>query len=289
MDNSHREHINSEFAPALNLEGSDRAAVETAYEDLLGYDSATAMDNAEDRIGYWVERLDGGLDRSELAGTMAASALDGPGNHVPPVDFGGNVRVVEAFIDELTNPEQVDAEAMTATAADTRSNHEAEQAQADPEFAFASVDVPDDIPSGQRFDIEGTVQAQGGDIWDAEVELEMIDHMGRVVSTSTEEIGAVRDAEQASFSFWAEIAEDDEMIAVKLTGDGFGAEPVTFDDPLITDPPGLAEGFGHLEWNWDTSEGPGSGIGVSSHGASEPGQGSSGTGFFLDEHHYATA
>ncbi len=120
--------ISEAFHATHGAPGNDLAAAEfvaRAYETLLGYDDAAAMNNAEARIGYWVERLESDLGTADFASTFLTQAAEERGNHVGPDDFRANQEAVQA----IAAATETAPEALAPHAAQAR----AEQVGDDPE------------------------------------------------------------------------------------------------------------------------------------------------------------
>ncbi|MFW2134504.1 hypothetical protein [Ectothiorhodospira haloalkaliphila] len=89
--------INQLFVASGRSTADDpRDIVKAAYEQLLGYADADAMENADDRIGYWMNRLDGDLTPETFAGTFLRQASESPGRFVPETDFQANQGATQA-------------------------------------------------------------------------------------------------------------------------------------------------------------------------------------------------
>ena len=74
--------------------------VAAAYENLLGYEDASAMTNAEDRLGYWVDRLESGdLNQDTFIPEFLYLAWRWQGDFVPEQDFVSNRIAVESAWD----------------------------------------------------------------------------------------------------------------------------------------------------------------------------------------------
>ena len=114
--------LDQPFTTAVAALSDPAAIVARAYEDLLGYDSADDMTNADERMGYWVERLDHDLTVDELASTMVASVREGRGNAVPEDDHDANNAVADALEGLLADDPAADAAAVADAAADARAD-----------------------------------------------------------------------------------------------------------------------------------------------------------------------
>ena len=73
-----------------------REVVEQAYESLLGYD-VEEMANADERIGYWVDRLTDDLEAGDFVPEFLQAAHETAGQWVPEEDFAGTQAAVEGW------------------------------------------------------------------------------------------------------------------------------------------------------------------------------------------------
>lgn len=98
-DTIHSE-IGSLFVAAGRADGSAEQTVRNAYETLLGYDTDT-MDHADERVGYWTDRLDDDLDDEAFIATFLHQAETHQGEHVGATDFASNILAVRAARDDI--------------------------------------------------------------------------------------------------------------------------------------------------------------------------------------------
>ncbi|MCG5526052.1 hypothetical protein LRB11_14095 [Ectothiorhodospira haloalkaliphila] len=180
--------LNEAFVGAGLAEGAPRAVVERAYEQLLGYDDASSMANAEARIGYWLDRLNDDLSVDELAGTFVQQAHEGQGRFVPSEDHAGNQAAAEwvaTRAEGLAGEVPTQAEAalawvsmLTQGALEARTEALADLPD---EAAPAPVEpgVPDDSPSGELPQPPGLDDFEGFEQWYVEVMETLIDRDDR--------------------------------------------------------------------------------------------------------------
>lgn len=147
------------------------AFVAKAYEDLLGYEDASAMANSQQRIDYWLARIEeGGLSREEFAQAFVAEADGGRSEWVSEDDLAKNT-AAKAAIEELGDaPESLDQVREAVAAAevpeDTSGLTEAlaalstaQEARVDAleEVYNSNEDIADAV--GDEFDAEATANA----------------------------------------------------------------------------------------------------------------------------------
>ena len=83
-------------------DGGARQFVQDAYEILLGYDDAESMENADDRIGYWVDRIESGeIPSGQFVAQFFGEAQEAPGRFVSESDFAGNGTTVESQLEAV--------------------------------------------------------------------------------------------------------------------------------------------------------------------------------------------
>lgn len=93
------EDSSNTFANATSyLEVRDR--VVSAYENLLGYVDANSMNASEDRINYWVDRLNSRLSVEDFGGQFLKEAEASPGKFVNSRDFKKNQEAVDTLRDD---------------------------------------------------------------------------------------------------------------------------------------------------------------------------------------------
>ena len=112
--------LNQGFLDAIDGLTDTATIVARAYEDVLGYDDATAMTNHQARIDYWVERLGDDLSVDELASTMVASVQAGRSDTVPEDDHEANTAAAGALDTLLSNNPSPDISAIANTANEAR-------------------------------------------------------------------------------------------------------------------------------------------------------------------------
>ncbi len=135
------EYLRDLFANAGHYDADDiRATVENAYEELLGYDVAT-MDDDDERLGYWEDRLADDLDADSFIPTFLDQAETDPGTHVGAADFAANVLAVRAAREE--------AEAINAAVGDPPADAASEMADVNAVASGARDDALDLTPAQQ--------------------------------------------------------------------------------------------------------------------------------------------
>ena len=90
---------NTQFINQYGDTADNEGLVKAAYEDLLGYDDADTMANADARIDYWVDLLEqGDVSPEGLGATMIEQSAQG-GAWVNDEDLAGNSDVRELLLD----------------------------------------------------------------------------------------------------------------------------------------------------------------------------------------------
>ena len=96
MDNDElNEYLRDLFDNGGYASGTARQTIENAYETLLGYDVDT-MNNADERIGYWEDRLASDLSLDDFVPTFLNQAESDLGTHMESMDLVSNILAVSA-------------------------------------------------------------------------------------------------------------------------------------------------------------------------------------------------